>query len=109
MDNKEQKLEDKIEQQVERWDLFARIIPTAVLVVCSILIFTGILDFQQAFWAGLGLFSVTAVTWWFWTIYTIKHLVRTLHRASKNLAEVRREFRDVSKDLEDLRKNNNEA
>ena len=109
MDNKEQKLEDKIEQQVERWDLFARIIPTAFLVVCSILIFTGILDFQQAFWAGLGLFSVTAVTWWFWTIYTIKHLVRTLHRASKNLSEVRQEFKDVSKDLEDLRKKNNES
>ena len=100
MDNKKQKIEDKIEQQVERWDLFARIIPTVFLVVCSILIFTGIVDFQQAFWAGLGLFAITAVTWWFWTIYTIRNLVITLNRASKNLAEARGEFKGIVEDLE---------
>jgi cytochrome b subunit of formate dehydrogenase len=99
---------DKIEAQVERWDTFARLVPTVFLVINIILTVTGIIDFEQAFWAGLALFAVTAVTWWFWTIYTIKHLIKTLNRASKNLAEVRREFRDISKDLADLRENNND-
>ena len=98
--------EEKIEKQVERWDVFARVIPTIFLVACSGLIFTGIIDFEQAFWIGLALFAVTAVTWWFWTIYTIRHLVKTLNRASKNLAEVRDEFKSVSHDLEQYRNDN---
>ena len=90
----------KIEAQVERWDTFARLVPTLFLVINIILTVTGIIDFEQAFWAGLGLFTITAVTWWIWTIYTIKHLIKTLNRASKNLAEVRDEFKSVSHDLE---------
>ena len=95
--------EEKIEKQVERWDVFARVIPTIFLVACSGLIFTGIIDFEQAFWIGLALFAVTAVTWWFWTIYTIRLLVRTLHRASKNLGEVREEFKTIAKEVQDTK------
>ena len=68
---------NKIQAQVDRWDLFARL--------------------------GLGLFAITAVTWWFWTIYTIRNLVITLNRASKNLAEARGEFKGIVKDLEEFR------
>ena len=94
---------NNIEAQVERWDLFARLVPTVFLVINIILVTTGVINFQQAFWIGLGLFAVTAVTWWFWTIYTIRHLVKTLNRASKNLKEVRSEFIAVSKDLKDIK------
>ena len=94
---------DNIEAQVERWDLFARLVPTVFLIINIILVTIGIIDFEQAFWIGLGLFAVTAVTQWFWTIYTIRHLVKTLNRASKNLQEVRSEFIAVSKDLKDIK------
>jgi type II secretory pathway component PulM len=94
---------NNIEAQVERWDLFARLVPTVFLVINLILVSTGVINFEQAFWVGLGLFAVTAVTWWFWTIYTIRHLVKTLNRASKNLQEVRSEFIAVSKDLKDIK------
>ena len=78
-------------------------ITTLVLVACSGLIFTGYIDFETAFYVGLVLFAVTAVTWWFWTIYTIRQLVKTLNRASKNLQEVREEFKSVAKDIEAMR------
>jgi hypothetical protein len=94
---------NNIEAQVERWDLFARLVPTVFLVINLILVTTGVIDFEQAFWVGLGLFAVTAVTWWFWTIYTIRHLVKTLNRASKNLQEVRSEFIAVTKEVKDLK------
>ena len=97
---------NNIEAQVERWDLFARLVPTVFLVINIILVTTGVINFQQAFWVGLCLFAVTAVTWWFWTIYTIRHLVKTLNRASKNLQEVRSEFIAVSKDLKDIKNDN---
>ena len=102
MKNKEVNIH-RIEAQVERWDLFARLVPTVFLIINLILVTTGIINFEQAFWVGLGLFAVTAVTWWFWTIYTIRHLVKTLNRASKNLQEVRSEFIAVTKEVKDLK------
>jgi hypothetical protein len=96
-------MDDKqIEKQVERWDLFARIVPAVFLVVCGGLILAGIIDYKQAFWAAVVVTAVTAVTWWFWTIFTIRHLVRILNRASENLGEVKDEFKKVSKQVQDL-------
>jgi len=93
----------KIEQQVERWDLFARLVPTIFLLIAIVLVTTNIIDFETAFWVGMGLFACTAVTWWFWTIYTIRYLVKVLNRASTNLQEVREEFKKVSKDLKEYK------
>ena len=94
--------DEKIELQVEKWDAFARITPTVFLIISIILISTGYISFDTAFYLGLGLFAVTAVTWWFWTIYTIRHLIRTLNRASRSLGEVRDEFKDVKLKVEAL-------
>ena len=94
---------DKREAQVAIWDTFARVVPIVFLVFALGLVCLGIIDYTQAFWAALGVFAVTAVTWWFWTIYTIRLLVRTLHRASKNLGEVREEFKRVSKEVHDTK------
>ena len=97
------KMDDKqIEKQVERWDLFARFVPAVFLVVSGGLILAGIIDYKQAFWAAVVVTAVTAVTWWFWTIFTIRHLVRILNRASENLGEVKEEFKKVSKQVQDL-------
>lgn len=90
---------DKIEAQVQIWDMFARVVPIVFLVFALGLVCLGVINYEQAFWAALAVFAVTAVTWWFWTIYTIRLLVQTLHRASKNLGEVREEFKNISKEV----------
>ena len=94
---------DKIEAQVERWDLYARLVPTAFLIISLFLVSFKIIDFETAFWLGLSLFAMTAVTWWFWTIYTIRKLVRSLSRASYKLKEVKIEFLHLAKDIQDLK------
>ena len=94
---------DKIEAQVQLWDMFARVVPIVFLVFALGLVCLGIIDYKQAFWAALAVFAVTAVTWWFWTIYTIRHLVQTLHRATKNLGEVREEFKNISREIHDTK------
>ena len=107
MTKKEHKAtEQAIEIQVERWDLYARITPTIFLIISIILIATGIIDFKTAFWLGLGMFAVTAVTWWFWTIYTIRHMIRTLNRASNNIVEVKGELISIKKEVEAFRRDN---
>jgi len=95
----DQKKIDKIEAQVAIWDMFARVVPIVFLVFALGLVCLGIIDWKEAFYAALAVFAVTAVTWWFWTIYTIRLLVQTLHRASKNLGEVREEFKKISKEV----------
>ena len=93
----------QIEEQVERWDIFARLMPTLFLITTTILIIFGVIDFETAFYVGLVGFAVTAVVWWWWAIFTIKYLVITLNRASKNLGEVNREVKNVTTEIRALR------
>tara|TARA_B100000780_G_C21090861_1_gene439636 strand:+ start:267 stop:581 length:315 start_codon:yes stop_codon:yes gene_type:complete len=90
-------------KQVEHWDMYARIVPTVFLLLTFTLIILEVIDFETAFYVGLLLFSVTAVTWWFWTIYTIKQLVYTLNTASDGLLEVRDEFRKINEDIKEFK------
>lgn len=95
--------EELISKQVERWDLFARLMPTAFLLTSLVLILFDIIDFETAFYVGLIGFAVTAVVWWWWAIFTIRHLVITLNRASKNLKEVNQQVLDITKEVKALK------
>ena len=93
----------KIQKQVERWDLFARLTPTLFLATSLILVVFDVLPLDYAFYIGLIGFAVTAVSWWWWAIFTIRYLITTLARASFNLREVNDEVESVKKELEELK------
>ena len=93
----------QIAEQVERWDIFARLMPTLFLITTTILIIFDVIDFETAFYVGLLGFAITAVVWWWWAIFTIKYLVITLNRASKGISEVTQEVKSVTADLRDLK------
>ena len=93
----------KIAQQVERWDLYARLTPTVFLIGSILLIVFKIIDFETTFYVGLVGFAVTAVVWWWWAIFTIKYLVTVLNRTSKNLQDAATEISDISTEIEKLK------
>lgn len=95
---------DSIKKQVERWDLFARTTPTLFLLTTTILVLFDLAPIEYAFYIGLTGFAVTAVTWWWWAIFTIRYLITTLSRASANLTEVNEEMTIVKKELTELKK-----
>ena len=104
--NKIEKEEDrnlKIAKQVERWDLYARLTPTAFLVTAMLLVLLDIASQETVIAIGLTGFAFTAVVWWWWAIFTIKYLVTTLNRASKNLSEVTQEIKLVTEEVQDLK------
>lgn len=92
----------RLEKQVENWDLFAKIAPTIFLIVCFVLLAIGSVSFDTVFYIGMVLFALTAVVWWFWTIFSIRFLVRTLRRASIGLIEVTSELIDAKKELKEI-------
>ena len=93
----------KIAQQVERWDLYARLTPTIFLVGSLFLIIFNVIDFETAFYVGLVGFAFTAVVWWWWAIFTIKYLVTVLNRTSKNLQDTAIEISQISTEIEKIK------
>jgi surface polysaccharide O-acyltransferase-like enzyme len=94
----------KIVQQVERWDLYARLTPTLFLVIAGLLLLLDIVSQQTILYVGLTGFAFTAVVWWWWAIFTIKYLVMVLNSASKGISEVAQEVKSVTDEIRDLRK-----
>ena len=92
----------RIDLQVENWDLFAKLAPTIFLLVCFGLLLTGSVSFDTVFTIGMVLFALTAVVWWFWTIFSIRFLVKTLNRASNGLIEVTGELTEAKRELKEL-------
>ncbi len=94
---------NKIAKQVERWDLYARLTPTAFLVTAMLMVIFNIASQKTVIIVGLTGFAFTAVVWWWWAIFTIKYLVVTLNNASKNLSEVTKEIKIVTDEVQDLK------
>ena len=97
----------RIEAQVERWDLFAKMTPTIFLLGCFVLLALGVFEFRTVFYIGFGLFVVTAVTWWFWTIFSIRFLIRLFNKATNNLIEVSNELNQVKNEYKEIRDEEN--
>jgi hypothetical protein len=93
----------KIARQVERWDLYARLTPTAFLLGSMFLIVFKIIDFETAFYVGLVGFAFTAVVWWWWALFTIKYLVTVLNRTSKNLQDAAKEISQISTEIKKIK------
>ena len=106
MNDKNLERAKQIEKQVERWDLYAKLAPTLFLVVCFLLLATGSTDFATIFFVGMVGFAFTAVVWWFWTIFSIRFLVRLFYKTTQDLIDTGEELKEVRKELRNEQDNN---
>ena len=78
------------------------LLPQLFLLIILVSIYFEFVTIEQAFYIGLLSFSVTAVVWWYWTIYNIRYLVGLLSRASKKLLDVSKDLSEAKKELLDI-------
>lgn len=89
----------EIEKQVHRWDIYAKVAPTIFLLVSAVSLTIGVTSFDTLFNIGMVLFAFTAVTWWFWTIITVKYIIQTMSSATSNLQEVKQDLKDIREEI----------
>jgi hypothetical protein len=97
----------KIERQVERWDMFAKLSPTFFLLAAFAILVFDHSYFEILFIVGVIFFGITTVVWWFWTIFNIRYLTRVFRRASNGLVEVTEELRQIKNEYKALRDEEN--
>lgn len=98
----------KIEKQVERWDLFAKLAPTIFLFICFVLLLNGA-GFNTVFLIGMVCFALTAVTWWFWTIFSVRYLVKLFYKTSQDLVETSNELKAIRKEYFNEKNNSSKS
>ena len=91
----------KIEKQAARWDLYAKIAPTFFLVAAALSLTYGITSFDTLFNIGMIVFALTAVTWWFWTIITIRYIIKLMSSATQDLVDVKQDLKEIRKEFVD--------
>ena len=99
--NKE--IPDKIKREVRWWDLYAKLSPIAYLLVGFLLWNYDVWDWQVIAGIGAGVFAMTAVTWWFWTVHTIGEIADRTHKAESTVQEVLHDIRDIKEIVKDIR------
>ena len=97
---------NRIKKQVRAWDMFAKLGPLGFVILGFVMHSTQMMDVESILWLGLGLFVVTAVTWWFWTISTIGHISERVHKAESGVQEVLTELRIIRQIFQDIKKDN---
>ena len=99
--NKE--IPDKIKREVRWWDLYAKLSPIAYLLVGFLLWNYDVWDWQVIAGIGAGVFAMTAVTWWFWTVHTIGEIADRTHKAESTVQEVLHDIRDIKDIVKQIR------
>ena len=92
-----------VRKKVQRWDMFAKAIPILILLLNFVLVFFNYIDMQNAFWITLILVSSISCAWWIWTVLTVNLVYKTLRDTEDNLLEVKRDIKDVVKDVKGFR------
>lgn len=95
---------DKIKREVRWWDLYAKLSPIAYLTVGFLLWHNDVWDWHVIAGIGAGVFAMTAVTWWFWTVHTIGQIADRTHKAESTVQEVLHDIRDIKELVKQIRK-----
>ena len=87
---------------MQRWDMFAKAVPTLILLLNFVLVVFNYVDFHNAFWLTLILVSTISCVWWIWTVITVRLVKKTLNDAENSLLDVKQDITEIVKDVKEF-------
>ena len=87
---------------MQRWDMFAKAVPTLILLLNFVLVVFNYVDFHNAFWLTLILVSTISCVWWIWTVITVRLVKKTLNDAENSLLDVKQDITEIVKDVKNF-------
>lgn len=87
--------------QVKTWDVFAKAMPFIISIAVGSFYSLGYRDWNLVYGVGAVFFVCTAITWWFWVIYTIAAIAVVMDNSGKSLDEIIKELQDIRKTIND--------
>ena len=81
------------------WDRFARISPILSITVIAIMYMIGFRNWELIIDTIIIMFAITAVTWWFWVVYTIAMIAYIIDKSSEKLKDVIYEIREIKEEV----------
>lgn len=91
-----------VRKKVQRWDMFAKAVPTLILLLNFVLVVFNYVDFHNAFWLTLILVSTISCVWWIWTVTTVRLVKKTLNDAENSLLDVKQDITEIVKDVKEF-------
>ena len=91
-----------VRKKVQRWDMFAKLIPAVILLLNFVLVVFNYVDFHNAFWLTLTVVSTISCVWWIWTVITVRLVKKTLNDAENSLLDVKQDITEIVKDVKNF-------
>jgi hypothetical protein len=100
-----ERIPNDIRKQAEWWGLYAKLSPAVFTAVAFLLWFFGFVNEMNIMYAALGIFAITAVTWWFWTVHTIGRIGNKIEHAERGVEDVLSDIKLIRDIVREIRNN----
>jgi len=89
----------KIDKQIARWELYAKLAPVCFIIISTILILTNCIEITTLYYISICLTAITVIIWWIWSIYTVRYVINKMTNASEGLYELKLELEEIKKNM----------
>ena len=97
--NNQDRIKIKIDKQIARWELYAKVAPICFILIFIFLLWTDFVELTVLYYVSLVLIAVTSTVWWFWSIYTVRYVISKMSNASHSLDELKAEIEEIKKNM----------
>jgi hypothetical protein len=95
----------KIERQCGWWEVYARTVPIAGIIMFLIVWHLGHDLIDTLIATGTAVICATFAVWWWWAVQSVAHLARSHWIMHEKIQDIHQELTSARQDLQALRQN----
>ena len=90
---------ETLERQVLMWKKMAVLVPILVTGFLGLIFLFQFCDLRTLIYIACGLYFVTAIVWWYWTMKSIDLLVNLMKYTNVGIIETKDELKSIRQEL----------